>query len=382
MRFRRRHYQHILPEAAKVFETTKHRVCLSLSKFRSSFREGKWDFGKGSINRDGILDRDRIINYVSTHVTGVPDYDGLDFLQEVINNPHIENEHETHNVFVLRKLKPAVAVYRRDLMINGNSVIVDNRKGTDPMLKNFRIDDFGWRLSSGEDGTVAARIPYTQTHLRSHNRGALAHVCFDEEVGTLIKVMLLNYYSFHNIDQPLTPESMIIPDDIAEKMTDNGRKYWKQLDEAAQQQGISPKRRDLLKRLARDLKESYCDFDKDRLHDKVSILVKDEMELYQRSRDIWGKLQQAFVRHRNKIMVTNLKSDKDLNTEEAAVSIGSIKRNRQYTSEFFSEVNYDVYSNTGHGNIRNIARHGGISSRAWPLLDALGKILPNNGHSI
>lgn len=310
------------------------------------------------VSHDGSMPREnQIIGYVSTPLTGVPDYDTLDFVREVIQDKTIEGQREAHNLFVIRKLNPGVEIYNRDLALAGGAVFRDNRKGSAPMM-NLYMDEFPWRMQSMYEDTVAARIPFCQTHMRAPDVGEnLAFRSFMEgEAGTLMQVMLLNDCD----EKGMYRGDMRIPEGVVDEIIANGKKCWDELNAAADEDGISNKRRKLLKDMSAALKEAYGGFDHDTLHEQLSTLMRQELELYNSAHQVWGRLQEEFARHRSEIKVTDLKTGKE-------VSMQSIK-DSPYKSEFTSETSYTLFSNTGKPNPVEIASYQGMDQRAHPLI--------------
>ncbi|HEU5047708.1 MAG TPA: hypothetical protein VFT64_07685 [Rickettsiales bacterium] len=264
--------------------------------------------------------RNPVIRFVNSALTGSFDDDAT---------AHYGDATAPQNITIMNKHSQHPAVAQRCLSILSGVLGIDNRgRGIGPNVKNLRIDDWGYRYESLRPDTMTMQLPCGLTHIRSPERNSLLRDTYNEMLGAIVKVLLLDGRDdqghFSNLSKRYTPE-------MANQLL---------MVVAAYHKHFSP-HSDIQKDEAfvtlfknGKLKEFYK---------STAAEINYEIELFRVMTDVWPNLQRAVKQNRDRMPLHNLKTGEQVTMAE--ISSPEYRQERDYSTEFsFSYPNHTISS--------------------------------------
>lgn len=251
-------------------------------------------------------DRNPVVRFVNSGLTGTFDDDPTSF---------VGNEFPQVGVLKAHGLQPAVA--NACLSIFSGVLGIDNREGVGPNVKNYRIDDWGYRYQSLASDTLTMQLPFALTHIRSPQRASGMRNYYDEMIGGVIKVLLLEGRAddgtYANLSEQYTPE-------MAHQLLINSVAYGRMALTAQSSDSYSVFQNELRKG---DLKAFYTG---------TAAEIHSEIELFRLMNDVWPKLYEVVKRHRHELPLHDLKTGEK--TCMADITEKEFRKEKGYTDSF------------------------------------------------
>ncbi|HEU5048510.1 MAG TPA: hypothetical protein VFT64_11785 [Rickettsiales bacterium] len=275
--------------------------------------EGRKDISEREAGGQLLPDARRV-RFVQGFKTGLPDYDAADFLRYATHYPELENPDAMHCAFVAstndRSGTPMLA--SEGYSIDGGILGIDNRDtGVGPFIRGLRVDDFAMRLESLKPDCLTAYIPFGQTHLRSPERSNIGKAVCDEDIGTLLKIKLLNARGQHaDIDTSVS-------DEIIAAMLENARDWAAEIAheiEAARDGGTAA-RIAMLETMQQELSHAYKGFDPKAFGEYVRQSIQQEADMYLSLSELWPDMREIIKSHPQELPLTNGKTGEKTNLD-------------------------------------------------------------------
>lgn len=278
------------------------------------------------------------VRFVQGFKTGLPDYDAEDFRRYATHYPSLTNPDAMHCAFAAsmhgRSYTPLLAT--EGYSIDGGILGIDNTgEGVGPFIRGLRIDDFAMRLESLKKDCLTAYLPFGQTHLRSPERSNIGNAVCSEEIGTLLKIKLLNGRreddSGFDVDTTVNDETIFA-------MLNNARDKVTEIEERIEEvrhNGGAEEQIAMFERMKGELLREYRQFDPEEFGKYVHQSIEQEANLYLSLYELWPEMREIVKSHRLDLPITNGKTG-----EKTTVKAVRDKHNQR--SHDFSMTYYDL----------------------------------------